>query len=303
MADKVLFIDDEPGVLESYERLLRREFNVHVALGGEKGLHAIQEYGPFAVVISDMRMPGMNGAEFLAKVRQQYPDSVRMLLTGYTDINIAIEAVNQGNILRFLSKPCDKDALVEAINIGLDQYRSVVAEREIIKKAQTLERASTASRAADICQWDNFQGPTGLPGPSQARDYLTPLLGVDHLSYVILIKLTALQTFEQRYGEEASGDYLNIEAQYLMQVLRSEDRLFHWGRDVLMAVVRRQLSPAAMRMEISRLTAGGREHVLEVNGRRVMITRATAFDLLPVSQFATLEEMFACFNPKLMEGI
>jgi len=80
-----------------------------------------------------MRMPGMNGAQFLAQVRQRAPDTIRMLLTGFTDIDAAMEAVNQGNIFRFLAKPCEKEVLVGAINAGVYQYRLVMVERELLE--------------------------------------------------------------------------------------------------------------------------------------------------------------------------
>ena len=82
MTDKILFVDDEPAVLDAYKRLLHREFDVNTALGGEEALLAIHEHGPYAVVISDMRMPGMNGAQLLAQVCRTAPDTIRMLLTG-----------------------------------------------------------------------------------------------------------------------------------------------------------------------------------------------------------------------------
>jgi len=81
MLDKVLFVDDEPSVLEGYKRMLHREFEVDTAVSGEQGLTLIRDRGPYSVVISDMRMPGMNGAQFLAQVRQRAPDTIRMLLT------------------------------------------------------------------------------------------------------------------------------------------------------------------------------------------------------------------------------
>jgi ActR/RegA family two-component response regulator len=299
MSEKVLFVDDEPEVLESYERLLRREFNISIAIGAEKALATIRSYGPYAVVISDMRMPGMNGAEFLAEVRRHTPNTARILLTGYTDLEAAVAAINQGNILRFLSKPCEKEQLVEAIKFGLDQYRETTAEKDLVRRALLLEGAEFSHDDAALCPWDNFEGPTGLPGPSQARRHLSSLWGVDPYTFVILFKLTALQMLEQRYGEEAFSDYINIEAQFLMQALRSEDRLFHWGRDVLMAVVSRRLSPAALRSEISRLITSGREHVIEVNSRRVMVARTMEFDLLPVSQYPAIDHMLAAFAQKL----
>jgi len=134
MPAKILLVDDEPAVLAGYERVLYREFEVSTAVGGELGLKAIQSSGPFAVVISDMRMPGMSGAQFLAKMRQSNPETVRMLLTGYTDLGAAMEAVNEGNIFRFLTKPCAKEILVPAINSGVQQYELIRSEKELLEK-------------------------------------------------------------------------------------------------------------------------------------------------------------------------
>jgi FixJ family two-component response regulator len=301
--ERILFVDDEQGVLDGFERLLRKDFAVTVALGGLKGLEAIQVYGPFAIVISDMRMPGMSGAEFLAQVMRQAPDTVRMLLTGYTDLSAAIDAVNEGNIFRFLTKPCAKDVLINAINIGLEKYRSVCAEKELLKKIQKFENSVNSWDTEDLCQWDNFEGPTGLPGPTQAREFLTPLFGFDTQCYVVLLKLTVLHTLETRYGEEIAGDYLNLAAQFLMQSLRAEDKLFHWERDVLMAVVRRRVSPAAMQMEITRLTTASREHIMQINGKSIMIASPIASELLPVSQFYSLNELLAAFELSSQGGI
>jgi FixJ family two-component response regulator/GGDEF domain-containing protein len=296
MAEKILFVDDEPAVLDGYRRMLHREFEVDTAVGGEVGLSMIHDCGPYCVVISDMRMPGMNGAEFLYQVRQKSPDTVRMLLTGGTDLNAAIDAVNEGNIFRFLTKPCSKETIVEAIHIGLDQYHSITTEKKLAKKAQIIEESR--NETADICQWDNHEGPTGLPGPTQARNYLTPLFGVDTLSYAVLFKLSMLQTMEQRYGEEVAGDYLNSAAQFLTEALRPDDKLYHWGRDVLMAVVRRKISPGALRMEIDRLTLASRGQVMNVNGKSIMIACPIAFDLLPVSQFSSLDDMLLVFEAR-----
>ena len=134
MPAKILLVDDEPAVLAGYQRTLYREFEVDTAVGGELGLKAIHGTGPYAVVISDMRMPGMSGAQFLAKARQANPETVRMLLTGYTDLGAAMEAVNEGNIFRFLTKPCAKEVLVPAINSGVQQYELVRSEKELLEK-------------------------------------------------------------------------------------------------------------------------------------------------------------------------
>ncbi len=134
MKYKVLFVDDEPNILEAYRRQFRKIFLVHTAVGGREGLNALTEQGVFAVVVSDLKMPGMNGIEFLSKVKALSPDTVRMMLTGYADLQTAIDAVNEGNIFRFLTKPCPPDKLALAIGEGLKQYGLIVAERELLEK-------------------------------------------------------------------------------------------------------------------------------------------------------------------------
>jgi FixJ family two-component response regulator len=298
MSERILFVDDEPFVLDGYKRILRESFSVDTASSGEIGLATIQRNGPYAVVVSDMRMPGMSGAEFLTQVRQKSPESVRMLLTGHADLNMAIDAVNQGSIFRFLTKPCDKEELTKALHLGLVEYQTAIEQKELLRKAKLIERTATDEQAADVCQWDNGESPTGLPGPSQARSLLAPLLRVDLKCYVALFKITMLQTVEQRYGEEAAGDYLNYAAQFLIQGLRPDDRLFHWGRDVLMAVVHRQISLGALRMEMDRLTLCSREYVMQVNGKRIMTACPISFDVLPASQFSAFDDMMTAFGAR-----
>jgi len=136
VTDRILFVDDDQQVLDAYKRLLHGKFNVETALSGARGLAAIHVIGPFAVVVSDMRMPGMNGAEFLANVRELAPQTVRMLLTGHKDLDRAIDAVNEGQIFRYLTKPCGKDALENAIVLALARYRANVENSELIREAK-----------------------------------------------------------------------------------------------------------------------------------------------------------------------
>ncbi len=133
-SEKILFVDDEPSVLEGLKRLLHRDFSVVTAVGPEMGLATIRLTGPYAVVVSDMRMPVMNGAQFLVEVRKLSPGSIRILLTGYSDIESSIQAVNEGNIFRFLTKPCPKEVLSAALSAALDQHRLVTAEKELLEK-------------------------------------------------------------------------------------------------------------------------------------------------------------------------
>jgi response regulator RpfG family c-di-GMP phosphodiesterase len=130
--DRILFVDDEANVLAGYQRQLRQQFTVETALGGQPGLELVTQHGPYAVVVADMRMPKMDGIQFLSEVRQVAPNTVRMILTGQADLLSAIDAVNSGQIFRFLTKPCPPETLNQALRAGLGQYRLILAERDIL---------------------------------------------------------------------------------------------------------------------------------------------------------------------------
>lgn len=134
MTGKILFVDDDPNVLAAFQRQFRRLFVVETASGGQEGLELLTERGPFSVIVSDLRMPGMDGVQFLTRARKAAPDSTRMMLTGYADLQTAIEAVNEGNIFRFLTKPCDPDVLARAIQDGVRQHQLIISERELLEK-------------------------------------------------------------------------------------------------------------------------------------------------------------------------
>jgi len=133
MAEKILCVDDNPQILETYKRQFKQQFNIEVAQSGEQGLEIFKERGPFSVVVSDMRMPGMDGLEFLIEVKKINPDSVRMILTGYAELETAMDAINEGNIFRFLVKSCLPEEFAQALYAGVRQYKLIMAERELLK--------------------------------------------------------------------------------------------------------------------------------------------------------------------------
>lgn len=134
MKEKILFVDDDPNILSALKRQLFKRFHVDTALGGGAGLEAIASQGPYAVIVADMRMPGMDGIQFLSKAKERTPDSTRMMLTGNADQQTAIDAINEGNIFRFLTKPCMPEKLTKAITDGIAQYRLVTIEKELLEK-------------------------------------------------------------------------------------------------------------------------------------------------------------------------
>lgn len=134
MSEKILFVDDEKNVLEAIRRQLAKKLDFDTALGPEIGLAKVRENGPYAVIVSDLRMPVMDGIQFLSQVRELTPDTIRMILTGNADLKAAIEAVNQGNVFRFMTKPCPQNVLLKVLAVGLEQYRLVTAEKELLEK-------------------------------------------------------------------------------------------------------------------------------------------------------------------------
>jgi len=139
MNRKVLFVDDDPNILQGYKRTLRGQFEIHTAEGGPQGLNDLVSAGPFAVVVSDMRMPGMDGVQFLAHAKDTVPLTVRMMLTGNSDQLTALQAVNEGHIFRFLTKPCPPELFAQALEAGVEQYRLVTAEKDLLE--QTLNHS------------------------------------------------------------------------------------------------------------------------------------------------------------------
>ena len=133
MAEKILCVDDEVNILLSLQRQLRKQFQLESALGPEQALATIERDGPYAVVVSDLQMPGMNGLQLLAKVREISPETVRIMLTGQADMDTAIAAVNQGNIFRFLTKPCSAEELAGTLDDAVEQHRLVTAERNLLE--------------------------------------------------------------------------------------------------------------------------------------------------------------------------
>lgn len=151
MDEKILFVDDDPAILECYRRAVQRTFQVDTATSGQDGLRLLAERGPYAVVVADMEMPGMKGNEFLGRVRELAPETVRMMLTGHGDVNTATAAVNQANVFRFLLKPCPLDSLVSALTAGVNEYRNTATQNERIE----LERI----HPGDAAPWNISLGP------------------------------------------------------------------------------------------------------------------------------------------------
>ncbi|WP_085066691.1 EAL domain-containing response regulator [Catenuloplanes japonicus] len=189
MKPRVLLVDDDAKILSGLRRQLHSRYEVTVADGGERGLATITEQGPFAVVISDMRMPGMDGATFLSRVRTSAPLTTRVLLTGQTEPSAAIRAINDGQIFRFLNKPCPPEVLDRCLQEAVVRYQ---AARD--------EESALAAVLTDRRVLDSALDPTVPAGDALAAELVDALRnGEFHLRYQPIVDLAS----ERVIGVEA----------------------------------------------------------------------------------------------------
>jgi CheY-like chemotaxis protein len=162
---KILFVDDEPAALKLYKHMLNGEFDIVTAPCGEDAIAMLDDQGPFAIVISDLKLQGMDGAQFLKRMQQLAPNTVRLLLTGRLDLGSAVNAVNEAGIFRLLLKPCDEAVLTEAVTTALACYHQRKEERvrvdlavrvcrpragEKVHAAQTVDISNSGVRLAGL---------------------------------------------------------------------------------------------------------------------------------------------------------
>ena len=176
----LLVVDDEPDVVQSVQDLLRRQFRVLGATRAEDGLRLLREQ-EVHVVMSDQRMPGTSGVEFLARVRAEHPDAVRLLFTGYADLKAVIDAINQGHVYRYITKPWDTDELQAVLRQAGELY-DLVAERkrllaDLQARNQDLEKAN-----AELKESNALKDAFIRVASHELRTPLTILMGLPELA-------------------------------------------------------------------------------------------------------------------------
>ncbi|MFK5926372.1 MAG: response regulator [Desulfuromusa sp.] len=160
---KILLVDDEVNITKALRRLLMDVdlYDIHIASSGQEGLDILADEPDIGVIISDQRMPEMTGVEFLQQARVLVPDAVRILLTGYADIEASIAAINEGAVFRYLTKPWEDEPLLQAIAEAARNYR-LVAEN---KRLNTL----VLKQKDELEQWNNRLKQRVLDQTSQIR--------------------------------------------------------------------------------------------------------------------------------------
>jgi len=183
---RVLFVDDEPDFLAAIARNLRSsQFEVTTASSGNLAMDMLHKNGPFAVLVSDLRMPGMSGVELLRQARQAAPDTCRVLFTGQLDIEHALSAVNEGAIFRFMIKPCAIIAVVTTIKAAVEQYRLVTAERVLLE--QTLRGSIQA-----LTEVLGLASPIAFGRATRVRQAVSALASAMHIAEGWYVEIAAM---------------------------------------------------------------------------------------------------------------
>lgn len=229
MSEKILIVDDDPNVLDGYVRGLRKRFDLNVASSGQLALEMVEKQGPYAVVVADMRMPGMDGLEFLIRLRELAPETVRMMLTGNADQETAVNAVNQGQVFKFLNKPCARETMAEALRSGLDEF---VHAKERRKRLE-----SSVAEARDLAEKLSYQSKhdllTGLLNRQAFADQLVPYLkstrdeGKTHA--LCYLDINDFHVVNDTCGHVAGDEMLRQFGQLISSQMRDDDlvgRLF-----------------------------------------------------------------------------
>ena len=173
----ILFVDDERNALQAFERQFRKQYALRTAGSGDEALAIMKDSGPFAVVVSDLKMPGMNGIQLLAQIRMLYPESVRIILTGHADLDAAMEAVNSGEIFRFLTKPISPVVLAVSMNQAIKQHQLIVAEKDLLD--QTLKGSVKV-----LCEVLGYSNPSAFSSGQRIREHVVTIareLNLDRL--------------------------------------------------------------------------------------------------------------------------
>lgn len=192
MSRRVLFVDDEPQILVVYQRQVGRHFEVVTAGGGVEGMRALKEKGPFAAIVSDYRMPNVDGIQLLAAAKEMAPDTVRIMLTGFANMEVAVEAVNNGELFRFLTKPCKTEDLLGALRAAVEQYRQVTTDKKELEKERELLESTLHGGIKVMTDILSLVNPVAFSRASRIKPYVGQVARTLQLPNVYEFELAAM---------------------------------------------------------------------------------------------------------------
>ena len=225
----ILFIDDEPNNLVVFKNSFFRYYNIITADSGEKGLKILEE-NEIHLVITDQKMPGMTGVQFLEKVVEKYPSILRMIITAYSDIEVIIQAINKCGIYQYILKPWDSRDLKNNIDNALKSYQLAKDNDELVhqlkRSNETLEQ-KVLDRTEELNK-KNIQ----LEETNQIKDKMFTIISHDLKDPMVslAVLLEVLSTANQNLNKDKIEDYLLKVQSYVRDVLDLLNNLLEWSR-------------------------------------------------------------------------
>ncbi|MCE5271665.1 response regulator [bacterium] len=202
--NRVLCVDDEVSILSALKRLLRKEeYTLLTASSAEEGIELLKQT-TVQVVVSDQRMPGLTGVQFLQKVKAMHPDTVRVILSGYADLSVMVEAINKGEIYRFLSKPWNDEELRITIRQALDHYNLLKQRSSLLEQ---IEANNLELKRLNSLLEEKIAQRTHLLALSQEIMEIIPLpvVGISREGMVVLVNRAAVEYGASRQASIAPG--------------------------------------------------------------------------------------------------
>lgn len=213
---QLLIIDDEEEILKALRRQFRRDYDIHLALNADEGLKIMAET-PIHVIISDQRMPGMNGDEFFGKVKSQYPDATRLLLTGYADIQAVIAAINDGNIFRYVTKPWDPVELDTIVREAFNRYNLIVQNRLLLNELQAANTQLEQRVQERTAELEDANGR--LKTLMQQKDRFMGMAAHDLRSPITAVRGFADLLLDPRTDDESRVEFVEIIRESVQKML------------------------------------------------------------------------------------
>ena len=197
----ILVVDDEPDVVKSIQDLLRFDYKVLGATRAADGLRLLKEQ-PVHVVLTDQRMPEMTGVQFLRHLREEYPDAVRLLVTGYADIRAVIDAINEGNVYRYITKPWEPDELQAVVREAAERF-DLIAERKRLVAELQAKNEELGQTNAELSRANELKAAFIQVASHELRTPLTILMGLTRLAGTTAGQQQPLKSFLDRIEQAA----------------------------------------------------------------------------------------------------
>ena len=223
----ILCVDDEANILSALERVFMEEddYEIITALGGEKGLDALKER-PVDLIISDQRMPGMSGTEFLKKARKLYPDTIRIVLSGFADFDTVTAAINEGEIYRLIQKPWEDDQLLSNVKDSLEKYdlmrenknlqEEIKKQNENLKELNIKLEEKVEERTKELL----IRNKTLLLSQEMLDNISTPIIGISSDEMIVFINKKAKETYENSDKSVIGKDFNEVFPEDVVNVIK-----------------------------------------------------------------------------------